>query len=117
VRNEGTTKLPQARETRVSSGFTSASGRTSAVVTIAFYKPTYRDEFAPVQNKLNAHLFGEVRVHVAFEDQWMDNSSMADRDLILTVYKNGQRHFSQMAWIKRGRRQASPHRAVLRKSA
>jgi hypothetical protein len=30
----------------------------------------------------------------------IDNSSMADRDPTLTVDKNGQRHFSQMAWIK-----------------
>jgi hypothetical protein len=52
-----------------------------------------------VQNKLNAHLFGEERVDVGFEDQWIDNSSMADRAPTLTVDKNGQRHFSQMAWI------------------
>src|ERR1017187_567641 len=51
------------------------------------------------QNKLNAHLFGEERVDVGFEDQWIDNSSMADRAPTLTVDKNGQRHFSQMAWI------------------
>ena len=51
------------------------------------------------QNKLNAHLFGEERVDVGFEDQWIDNSSMADREPTLTVDKNGQRHFSQMAWI------------------
>jgi hypothetical protein len=53
------------------------------------------------QNKLNAHLFGEERVDVGFEDQWIDNSSMADRDPTLTVDKNGQRHFSQMAWINK----------------
>ena len=53
------------------------------------------------QNKLNAHLFGEERVDIGFEDQWIDNSSMADRDLVLTVDKNGQRHFSQMAWINK----------------
>ena len=53
------------------------------------------------QNKLNAHLFGEERVDVGFEDQWIDNSRMADRDLVLTVDKNGQRHFSQMAWINK----------------
>jgi hypothetical protein len=35
------------------------------------------------------------------EDQWIDNSSMADRDPTLTVDKNGQRHFSQMAWINK----------------
>ena len=52
-----------------------------------------------MQNKLNAHLFGEERVDVGFEDQWIDNSSMADRAPTLTVDKNGQRHFSQMAWI------------------
>ena len=46
------------------------------------------------QNKLNAHLFGEERVDVGFEDQWIDNSSMADRDPTLTVDKNGQRHLS-----------------------
>jgi hypothetical protein len=34
--------------------------------------------------------------------QWIDNSSMADRDPILTVDKNDQRHFSQMAWINKG---------------
>jgi hypothetical protein len=51
------------------------------------------------QNKLNAHLFGEERVDVGFEDQWIHNSSMADREPTLTVDKNGQRHFSQMAWI------------------
>jgi hypothetical protein len=28
-------------------------------------------------------------------------ASMADRDLILTVDKNGQRHFSEMAWINK----------------
>ena len=28
------------------------------------------------QNKLNAHLFGEERVDVGFEDQWIDNSSI-----------------------------------------
>jgi hypothetical protein len=32
------------------------------------------------QDKLNAQLFGEDRVDVVFEDQWIDNSSMADRD-------------------------------------
>jgi hypothetical protein len=53
------------------------------------------------QNKLNAPLFGEERVDVGFEDQWIDNSSMADRDPTLTVDKNGQRHFSQMAWINK----------------
>ena len=53
------------------------------------------------QNKLNAQLFGEERVDVGFEDQWIDNSSMADRDPTRTVDKNGQRHFSQMAWINR----------------
>jgi hypothetical protein len=52
-------------------------------------------------NKLNAHLFGEERVDVVFEDQWIDNSSMADRDPTLTVDQNGQRHFSQMAWINK----------------
>jgi hypothetical protein len=44
------------------------------------------------QNKLNAHPFGEERVDVGFEDQWIDNSSMADREPTLTVNKNGQRH-------------------------
>jgi hypothetical protein len=39
------------------------------------------------QNKWNAQLFGEERVAVGFEDQWID--------------KNGQRHFSQMAWINK----------------
>jgi hypothetical protein len=53
------------------------------------------------QNKLNAHLFGEERVDVGFEDQWIDNSSMSDRDPTLAVDKNGQRHFSQMAWINK----------------
>jgi hypothetical protein len=53
------------------------------------------------QNELNAHLFGEERVDVGFEDQWIDNSSMADRDPTLTVDKNGQRHFAQMAWINK----------------
>jgi hypothetical protein len=53
------------------------------------------------QNKLNAHLFGEERVDVGFEDQWIDNSSMADRDPALTVDKNGQTHFSQIAWTNR----------------
>jgi hypothetical protein len=53
------------------------------------------------QNKLNAHLFGEERVDVGFEDQWIDNSSMADRDPTLTVGKNGHRH---------GQRHASPRR-------
>jgi hypothetical protein len=36
-----------------------------------------------------------------FEDQWIDDSSMADRDPTLTVDKNSQRHFSQMAWINK----------------
>lgn len=49
------------------------------------------------QNKLHAHLFGKERVDVGFEDQWIDNSSMADRDPTLTVDKNGHKHFSQMA--------------------
>ena len=53
------------------------------------------------QNKLNTHLFGEERVDVGFEDQWIDHSSMADRDPTLTVYKNGQTHFSQMARINK----------------
>jgi hypothetical protein len=69
---------------------------------IADDKPTCRDEFRTCgQNKLNAHLFGEERVDVGFEDQWIVNSSMADRDPTLTVDKNGQRHFSQMAWINK----------------
>jgi hypothetical protein len=33
--------------------------------------------------------------------QWIDNSSMADRDPTLTVDKYSQRHFSQMAWINK----------------
>ena len=33
---------------------------------------------------------------------WTDISSMADRDPFLTVDKNGQRHFSQMACINKG---------------
>jgi hypothetical protein len=41
------------------------------------------------------------RVDVGFEDQWIDDSSMADRDPTFTVDKNGQRHFSQMAWINK----------------
>jgi len=49
------------------------------------------------QNKLHAHLFGEERVDVGFEEQWIAISSMADRDPVLTVDKNGQRHFSQVA--------------------
>jgi hypothetical protein len=53
------------------------------------------------QNKLNAHLFGEEHVDAGFEDQWIDNSGMADRDPTLTVDKNGQKHFSQMAWINK----------------
>ena len=40
------------------------------------------------QNKPHAHLFGKERVDVGFEDQWIDNSSMADRDPTLTVDKN-----------------------------
>jgi hypothetical protein len=46
------------------------------------------------QNKLHAHLFGEERVDVGFEDQWIDNSSMADRDPTLAVDKNGQRQIA-----------------------
>jgi hypothetical protein len=42
-----------------------------------------------------------VGVDVGFEDQWIENSSMADRDPTLTVDKNGQRQFSQMAWINK----------------
>jgi hypothetical protein len=30
-------------------------------------------------NKLNAHLCGEERIDVRFEDQWIDNSIMAER--------------------------------------
>jgi hypothetical protein len=37
----------------------------------------------------------------ASKNQWIDNSSMADRDPIHTVDKIGQRHFSQMAWINK----------------
>jgi beta-xylosidase len=33
-----------------------------------------------------------------FEDQWIDNPSMADRDPTLTADKDGHRHFSQMSW-------------------
>jgi hypothetical protein len=53
------------------------------------------------KNKLNAHLFGEEHVDVGFYNQWIDNSSTADRDPTLTVDKNGQRHFSKMAWINK----------------
>jgi hypothetical protein len=35
--------------------------------------------------------FGEERVAVGFDDQWITISSMADRDPILTADKNGQR--------------------------
>jgi hypothetical protein len=52
------------------------------------------------QNKLHAQLFGEERVDVGF-DQWIDISSLADRDPIFSVDKNGQRHFSQMVWINK----------------
>ena len=37
----------------------------------------------------------------ASKTQWIDNSSTADRDPTVTVNKNGQRHFSQMAWINK----------------
>ncbi len=37
----------------------------------------------------------------ASKTKWIDNSSMADRDPTLTVDKNGQTHFSQMAWINK----------------
>ena len=64
--------------------------------------PTFQDEFAPVgKNKLHVRLFGEERVDVGFEDQWIAISSMADRDPILTADKNGQRRFSQMVWINK----------------
>ena len=53
------------------------------------------------QNKLHAQPFGEERVEADFEDQWIDNSSMADSDPTLTVDKNRHRHFSQMAWINK----------------
>ena len=53
------------------------------------------------QNKLNAHLFGEGRFDVGLGGRSIDNSSMADRYPTLTVDKNGQRHFSQMAWINK----------------
>ena len=59
------------------------------------------------QNKLNVHLFGEERVDVGFEDQWIDNSSMADRDPTLTVDKNGQRQIAlqtfqdgKVSWVQ-----------------
>jgi hypothetical protein len=59
---------------------------------------------------VNAHRFSEERVDVGFEDQWIDNTSMANRDPTLTVDKNGQRHFSQMAWInKRPTTSIGPH--------
>jgi hypothetical protein len=58
-----------------------------------------RREGTSSQIKLNAHLFGEERVDAVFEGQWAAISSMADRDPVLTVDKDGQRHFSQMAWI------------------
>jgi hypothetical protein len=35
-------------------------------------------------------LFGEERVNVGFEDQWIDNFSMADRDPILRVADNSE---------------------------
>jgi hypothetical protein len=40
------------------------------------------------QNKLNAYLFGEACVDVGLENQWIDNSSLADRDPTLTVDEN-----------------------------
>ena len=54
----------------------------------------------PVEIELLVHLFGEG-VDGGFEDYWTDISNMIDRDPILTVDKNGQRHFSQMAWINK----------------
>ena len=45
--------------------------------------------------------FGEERVAVGFDDQWITISSMADRAPILTADKNGQRRFSQMIWINK----------------
>jgi hypothetical protein len=57
--------------------------------------------------RLHAHLFGEERVDVGFEDQWIDNSSMADRDPTLTVDKNGQRQIAlqtfqdgKVSWVQ-----------------
>jgi hypothetical protein len=59
---------------------------------------------------MHAHLFGEERVDVGFEDQWIDNSSMADRDPTLTVDKNGQGISLKWQGSTRGRREASPRR-------
>jgi hypothetical protein len=55
------------------------------------------------QNKLHAHLFSEERVDVGFEDQWIDNSGMADRDPTLTV---GRQERSE-AFLSNGTFQAS----------
>jgi hypothetical protein len=44
---------------------------------------------------------GEERASVGFDDQWIAISSMADHDPILTVDKNGQRHFYQMVWVNK----------------
>ena len=46
------------------------------------------------QNKLHAHLFGEERVDVGFEEQWIAISGMADRDPVLTVDKNAEAFLS-----------------------
>jgi hypothetical protein len=53
------------------------------------------------QDKLTAHPIGKERVDGGFEDHWIDNSSMADCDPTLTVDKNSQTHFSQIAWINK----------------
>jgi hypothetical protein len=44
-------------------------------------------------NEICAHLFGEERVDAGFEGQWIDNSSMADRDPTLTVDKERSEAF------------------------
>jgi hypothetical protein len=73
--------------------------RDTGVSAVDSHKPTYRDEFAPV-GKISCALtlFGEERALMsASKTNGIDNSSMADRDPILTVDKNDQRHSSQMA--------------------
>jgi hypothetical protein len=62
------------------------------------------------QKKLHAHLFGEERVDVGFEDRWIDNTSMADHDPTLSVARTVRGISLKWHGSTKGRRQASPRR-------
>jgi hypothetical protein len=68
--------LPAAPQQRVFDLFPQPAQKDAGIASGPLPAPgEFIDDTPTRPNKLNAHLFGEERVDVGFEDQWIDNSS------------------------------------------